>query len=145
MYIKYVAVFATHPFILFVVRPIAAMSSSASSTPPPLCGLDMLRIASEALASGSQSPPSPPTLPAKAPKKRGRKPTPGMSEEDRKRARLMKNRRTAEMSRRRKVAYLETLRNERDDAVAECERLRADNARLRARLAEKPPVTDGAA
>ncbi len=97
----------------------------------PLHGLELLRVASEVIASGTNIPDVP------APKKRGRKPTPGMTEEDRKRARLLKNRRTAENSRRRKLVYLQNLRSERDDAVAECERLRADNSRLRALLADR--------
>lgn len=97
----------------------------------PLHGLELLRIASEVISSRNTKSDSP------APKKRGRKPTPGMTEEDRRQARLLKNRRTAEISRRRKLIYLQNLRSERDDAVAECERLRADNSRLRAMLASR--------
>ncbi|KAI0562716.1 hypothetical protein FGB62_55g043 [Gracilaria domingensis] len=49
-------------------------------------------------------------------KKRGRKPTPGLSDEQRRQARLLKNRRTAETSRRRKIALMKRLAIERDDA-----------------------------
>lgn len=50
-------------------------------------------------------------------KKRGRKPTPGLSDEDRRKARLLKNRRTAEISRRRKLAQLNKLTEQRDSAT----------------------------
>lgn len=60
-------------------------------------------------------------------KKRGRKPTPGMTEEERRQHRLMKNRRTAEISRQRRLDYTRTLRNENDD-------LREENCILRERI-----------
>lgn len=68
-------------------------------------------------------------------KKRGRKPTPGLSDEDRRQARLLKNRRTAEISRRRKLAQLQHLSDERDRAHALISALRAANQLLTSRLA----------
>lgn len=97
----------------------------------PVPGLELLRLASE-IAVKNPSPATAAVQVQPVKKKRGRKPTPGMTEEERKRARLLKNRRTAEMSRRRKNLYIQTLTSQRDTALAECERLRADNRRLRA-------------
>lgn len=68
-------------------------------------------------------------------KKRGRKPTPGLTDEDRRQARLLKNRRTAETSRRRKLALLNQLTTERDEAKVVADRLRKHNDYLTARLA----------
>lgn len=86
---------------------------------------------------------NPPALPAgyvfgkdgKIKKKRGRKPTPGLTDEDRRQARLLKNRRTAETSRRRKLALLNQLTAERDEAKLVADRLRKHNDYLTARLA----------
>lgn len=69
-------------------------------------------------------------------KKRGRKPTPGLTDEGRRQARLLKNRRTAETSRRRKVALLHTLEKERDEAKREAAVLRGRNFLLIQRLAD---------
>lgn len=69
-------------------------------------------------------------------KKRGRKPTPGLTDEDRRQARLLKNRRTAETSRRRKLALMKTLTSERDQAVQIADKLKKHNAYLLDRLAK---------
>lgn len=69
-------------------------------------------------------------------KKRGRKPTPGLSEEDRRQARLLKNRRTAETSRRRKLALLNRLTTERDVAKQHVQQLKQINQLLISRLAK---------
>lgn len=69
-------------------------------------------------------------------KKRGRKPTPGLTDEDRRHARLLKNRRTAESSRRRKLAVLNQLTVERDEARLVVDRLKKHNDYLIERLAE---------
>lgn len=71
----------------------------------------------------------------KVKKKRGRKPTPGLTEEDRRQARLLKNRRTAEMSRKRKVALLNTLTEERDEYKRISRSLQSCNDYLINRLA----------
>lgn len=102
-----------------------------------LSGLELLRAATEVVQSTQGGKGGDKV--EKTNKKRGRKPTPGLSEEDRKQARLLKNRRTAEMSRRRKLLYLQTLQHERDGAVAENKRLHAENEALRARLANLNP------
>lgn len=68
-------------------------------------------------------------------KKRGRKPTPGLTDEDRRQARLLKNRRTAETSRRRKLAMLNELTAERDEAKTVAEKLIKHNDYLTKRLA----------
>lgn len=68
-------------------------------------------------------------------KKRGRKPTPGLTDEDRRQARLLKNRRTAETSRRRKLAMLNELMAERDEAKTVTKKLRKHNEYLTKRLA----------
>lgn len=68
-------------------------------------------------------------------KKRGRKPTPGLTDEDRRQARLLKNRRTAETSRRRKLALMNRLTVERDEAVAKVDMLKRHNEYLLCRLA----------
>lgn len=67
-------------------------------------------------------------------KKRGRKPKPGLTDEDRRQARLLKNRRTAESSRRRKAEQLQQIRTERDEARAVCARLQIENDRLRSHI-----------
>lgn len=68
-------------------------------------------------------------------KKRGRKPTPGLTDEDRRQARLIKNRRTAEISRRRKLALLNRLTEERDEAQKKAQYLQDCNEYLVQRLA----------
>lgn len=91
-----------------------------------------------------ESTSNPSTLPAgyvfgkdgKIKKKRGRKPTPGLTDEDRRQARLLKNRRTAESSRRRKLALLNQLTAEREEAKLVADRLRKHNDYLTLRLAE---------
>lgn len=67
-------------------------------------------------------------------KKRGRKPTPGLSDADRRQARLLKNRRTAEVSRRRKLAHLTQLTAQRDEAADLVRRLVAAHDALAAKL-----------
>lgn len=116
---------------LFSDRSLVDFAMIIMPSHATLSGLELLRAASEAVSAM-------PTV--KTNKKRGRKPTPGLSEEERKQARLLKNRRTAEMSRRRKLQHLQTLQHERDCAVAENARLRAENAALRARLAGIEPA-----
>lgn len=76
-------------------------------------------------------------------KKRGRKPTPGLSDEDRRKARLLKNRRTAEISRRRKLAQLNKLAEERDCAQQSVEQLRSVNEHLLCKLAAAMGMTKG--
>lgn len=121
--------------------------------PAPQDGLALLRDASLAVSPSNPATsvrallnPAP-TLAAALPagyvlgkdgnirKKRGRKPTPGLSDDDRRLARLLKNRRTAEASRRRKLALLVRLTTERDDARATAAHLQKENARLAAALA----------
>lgn len=68
-------------------------------------------------------------------KKRGRKPTPGLTDEDRRQARLLKNRRTAETSRRRKLALLNRLTEERNEAKKMAQYLQDCNEYLVQRLA----------
>lgn len=69
-------------------------------------------------------------------KKRGRKPTPGLSDEDRRNARLLKNRRTAELSRRRKLLQLEQLTEQRDHAKQFTKQLKSSNQYLINKLAK---------
>lgn len=121
----------------------------------PTCnGLEMLQAASITLAASTGTAPlsallnptpagAPAPLPAgfvlgkdgKLKKKRGRKPAPGLTDEDRRQARLLKNRRTAEISRRRKLALLNQLTDERDRAQADASLLRQHNQYLIERLA----------
>lgn len=68
-------------------------------------------------------------------KKRGRKPTPGLTEEDRRQARLLKNRRTAEISRRRKLALMNQLTTQRDVAIAKANALQSHSHFLLSKLA----------
>lgn len=70
-------------------------------------------------------------------KKRGRKPTPGLSEEQRRQARLLKNRRTAETSRRRKIALMKRLSVERDEAHDVALKMAHLISRLHQRLAQQ--------
>lgn len=69
-------------------------------------------------------------------KKRGRKPTPGLTDEGRRQARLLKNRRTAEVSRRRKLALLHQLTSERDEARNALQAQLTANGYLTRRLAD---------
>ncbi|CAN8073000.1 unnamed protein product, partial [Agarophyton chilense] len=74
-------------------------------------------------------------------KKRGRKPTPGLSEEQRRQARLLKNRRTAATSRRRKMALMHSLVVERDCARRVADRLAALVGALHRGLADERCVS----
>lgn len=104
-------------------------------------GLELLHAASEAVAQGEPrsagtSPESSVHGASKVKKKRGRKPTPGLTEEDRRQARLLKNRRTAEMSRRRKMQYVHDLKAECESFKGLCAKLQRENDALRAQLAK---------
>ena len=59
-----------------------------------------------------------------------------MTDEDRRQARLLKNRKTAETSRRRKIALMNRLTSERDEAKLVAEKLRKHNDYLTSRLAK---------
>lgn len=118
------------PSPIHCLNPTPTTSHSSSV---PLC--DLLNP-----APSNISTPLPPGFvigkDGKIKKKRGRKPTPGLTDEDRRQARLLKNRRTAETSRRRKLALLNKLKAERDEAKLVAEQLRKHNEYLTARLAK---------
>lgn len=98
-------------------------------------GLELLRVASErAFAQPSTSSSSNSAAAPAMPAKRGRRPTPGLTPDQRHQLRLLKNRRTAKTSRARKRALILALRDECAKANARAARLAAENARLRARL-----------
>lgn len=127
-----------------------AVASDSKPTPPAPDPPTRHTPSSSLSALLNPAPPNaPPVLPVgfvlgkdgKIKKKRGRKPTPGLSEEDRRQARLLKNRRTAETSRRRKLALLNQLTTERDEAKQVADQLRRHNEYLTARLAEALKTT----
>lgn len=127
-----------------------AVASDHKSTPSASTPAPPHTSSSSLNALLNPAPPNaPPVLPVgfvlgkdgKIKKKRGRKPTPGLTDEDRRQARLLKNRRTAETSRRRKLALLNQLTSERDEAKQVANQLRRQNEFLTAKLAEALKTT----
>lgn len=125
--------------------PSGLSSTCGSSASPGNCGASLRALLNPAPAA-SASVNSLPTgfvlgKDGKIKKKRGRKPTPGLTDEDRRQARLLKNRRTAEVSRRRKLALMRSLTEQRDDAKKVVQCLRDCNEYLVDRLAGALGVT----
>ncbi|PXF49513.1 hypothetical protein BWQ96_00583 [Gracilariopsis chorda] len=113
---------------------------------PPLQTLPPTRIPPDLSALLNPMPPAAQITPppgfvfgkdGKLKKKRGRKPTPGLSDEQRRQARLLKNRRTAETSRRRKIALMKRLSAERDEARDAALKMAHLISRLHQRLAQQ--------
>ncbi|KAJ8905887.1 hypothetical protein NDN08_002390 [Rhodosorus marinus] len=74
-------------------------------------------------------------------RKRGRRPTPGMTPEERRTHRLMKNRRTAEISRQRKLEQTKSLQLENESLKKEVSELKAKISLLQRRMRESTDRT----
>eukprot|EP00177_Eucheuma_denticulatum_P005979 GFKZ01010902.1.p2 GENE.GFKZ01010902.1~~GFKZ01010902.1.p2 ORF type:complete len:194 (-),score=28.37 GFKZ01010902.1:92-673(-) len=138
-----------HGLAMLQAATMVIASDSKPETPPSDTPTPHTNSSSLSALLNPAPPNAPPVLPdgfvlgkdGKIKKKRGRKPTPGLTEEDRRQARLLKNRRTAETSRKRKLALLHRLTSERDEAKQVADQLRKHNEYLTARLAEALKTT----